>query len=75
VKVDEGLNAMAIIHAQQSGNPAIYTRNYQANNGIIEYDIRAVNKVEMEEVVERLSEIIEKQQLAKEEGEYGVKAT
>ncbi|MDT2597954.1 SelA-like pyridoxal phosphate-dependent enzyme, partial [Enterococcus dongliensis] len=40
-------------------NPAIYTREYQANNGIIEFDIRAVNEQELEKIVCRLQKIME----------------
>ncbi|MDT2643781.1 SelA-like pyridoxal phosphate-dependent enzyme, partial [Enterococcus dongliensis] len=39
-------------------NPAIYTREYQANNGIIEFDIRAVNEEEMNKIVTRLKAIM-----------------
>lgn len=48
-----------VIEAQQSGDPAIYTRNYQAHDGIIEYDIRSVNDDEMNQIVTRLREIME----------------
>ena len=58
IKVDVGLDTMAIIRKQQSGNPAIFTRDYQANEGVIEYDIRAVNEAEMKVIVKRLNEII-----------------
>jgi L-seryl-tRNA(Ser) seleniumtransferase len=62
VKVDAGIDAIAITRAQQLGNPAIYSRDYQANHGVIEYDIRAVNQVEMEEIVVRLKEIVRSMQ-------------
>ena len=39
--------ATEVINALKVENPAIYTREYQANNGIIEFDIRAVNEQEL----------------------------
>jgi L-seryl-tRNA(Ser) seleniumtransferase len=37
----------------------VYTREYQANNGIIEFDIRSVNTEEMKKIVTRLQQIME----------------
>lgn len=51
--------ATEVIHELKSYDPAIYTREYQANNGIIEFDIRAVNEEEMKLIVTRLQEIME----------------
>lgn len=42
----------------KAGNPAIYTREYRANEGIIEFDIRAVDATEMTAIVGRLNEIL-----------------
>ena len=47
-----------MINALKVENPAIYTREYQANNGIIEFDIRAVNEEELGKIVTRLNEIM-----------------
>ena len=47
-----------VIKALKEKNPAIYTREYQANNGIIEFDIRSVNQQEMEKIIDRLKEIL-----------------
>jgi len=58
LQVEAPLDATMIIREQQKGNPAIYTRDYQANNGIIEYDIRSVNQAEMIAIIERLKEIL-----------------
>jgi len=58
LQVEDPLDAMTIIRGQQNGNPAIYTRDYQANNGIIEYDIRSVDQHEMAAIVQRLKEIV-----------------
>lgn len=51
-------SAKAVIAALKAEAPAIYTREYQANNGIIEFDIRAVNENEMEKIILRLREIM-----------------
>lgn len=51
-------SAKAVIDALKVGEPAIYTREYQANNGIIEFDIRAVNEQEMAVITDRLQEIM-----------------
>ena len=50
--------ATEVINALKVENPAIYTREYQANNGIIEFDIRAVNEEELGKIVTRLNEIM-----------------
>ncbi|EUJ33419.1 L-seryl-tRNA(Sec) selenium transferase [Listeria floridensis FSL S10-1187] len=52
-------NAKTVIAELKKENPAIYTREYQANNGIIEFDVRAVDKTEMNLIVKRLKEIME----------------
>ncbi|WP_163654701.1 DgaE family pyridoxal phosphate-dependent ammonia lyase [Listeria sp. PSOL-1] len=52
-------SAKEVISELKSHNPAIYTREYQANNGIIEFDIRAVNEEEMQAIIARLKEIME----------------
>lgn len=58
VKVSGPKSAKEVIQALKAKNPAIYTREYQANNGIIEFDIRSVNAAEMEKIVTRFSEIM-----------------
>lgn len=57
VKVHVPLNAKEVIAKLKEKSPAIYTREYQANNGIIEFDIRSVDAAEMNEIVKRLKEI------------------
>jgi len=52
-------NAKAVTAALKAGNPAIYTREYRANVGIIEFDIRAVDQAEMAAIVQRLHEILD----------------
>lgn len=50
--------ATEVIQELKAESPAIYTREYQANNGIIEFDIRAVNQNEMDKIIQRLQTIM-----------------
>ncbi|HBD4332557.1 TPA: selenocysteine synthase [Enterococcus faecalis] len=59
VKVNGRKTAKEVIQALKAKSPAIYTREYQANNGIIEFDIRSVNQEEMNKIVQRLQEIMD----------------
>lgn len=59
VKPDAPLTAKQVTAALKAGNPAIYTREYRANEGIIEFDIRAVDQDEMDQIVARLKTIME----------------
>lgn len=58
IKVSGTKSAKEVITELRAKNPAIYTREYQANNGIIEFDIRSVNETEMNKIVIRLAEIM-----------------
>lgn len=58
VKVSGPKNAKQVIAELKAKAPAIYTREYQANNGIIEFDIRSVDETEMTKIVMRLQEIM-----------------
>lgn len=58
IKVSGPKSAKKIIQELKAENPAIYTREYQANNGIIEFDIRSVNEDEMTKITKRLLEIM-----------------
>lgn len=58
VKVSGEIDAKEVIRQLKTQNPAIYAREYQANNGIIEFDIRSVNQTEMMKIVQRLREIL-----------------
>lgn len=58
IKVTGAKSAKEVIQALKAESPAIYTREYQANNGIIEFDIRSVNETEMNKIVTRLTEIM-----------------
>lgn len=51
-------SAKQIVEELKSGEVAIYTRDYQANVGKIEIDIRDVTKQELEEIYERIKQII-----------------
>lgn len=59
VTIDGEKSAKEVIMELKSKNPAIYTREYQANIGIIEFDIRSVNEDEMNSIIKRLTEIME----------------
>ena len=58
MKVSGDQSAKQVIKALKEKNPAIYTREYQANNGIIEFDIRSVSQQEMAKIIDRLKEIL-----------------
>lgn len=59
VKVTGKKEAKQVINELKAKDPAVYTREYQANNGIIEFDIRSVNAEEMAKIVKRLQQIME----------------
>jgi len=50
--------AKKVVELQKVKSPAIYTREYQVNHGVIEYDVRMVTKEQMEKIVTRLKEIM-----------------
>ena len=58
VQVKGQQTALEVIKQLKAESPAIYTREYRANHGIIEFDIRSVNETEMEQIVTRLTEIM-----------------
>lgn len=43
------------------GNPAIYIRDHQLNEGILEFDVRALDSDEMDLIVESLAEILSRE--------------
>ena len=53
--------AAKICQALRQGRPAIYPREYRVNEGLIEFDIRALTSAEMTQIVERLRTIIEEE--------------
>lgn len=60
VTVKGDKTAKEVIQELKAENPAVYTREYQANNGIIEFDIRSVNAEEMQKITARLQQIMKK---------------
>lgn len=44
--------------ALKAGTPAIYLREHQVNNGILEFDIRSVNEEEMTLIINELKRIV-----------------
>lgn len=57
---ETSLTAAAVVEEMKQGNPSIYIRGHQVNNGIMEFDIRAVNSEEMDKITDRVNEIINK---------------
>lgn len=60
VDKDSKVNAKELITALKQDSPAVYTREYRANMGIIEFDVRAVNEDEMDVIVNKVTKIMEK---------------
>ncbi|MGG5359149.1 MULTISPECIES: DgaE family pyridoxal phosphate-dependent ammonia lyase [unclassified Enterococcus] len=58
IKVEGKKSAKDVIKELKEKDSAIYTREYQANNGIIEFDIRSVDEQEMQKIIQRLKEIL-----------------
>lgn len=59
VQVSGDQTVKEVIAELKKKSPAVYTREYQANNGIIEFDIRSVDARELDLITTRLSEIME----------------
>lgn len=55
---DSGLDAREVMEQLKAGTPAIYIREHQINNGILEFDIRSVNQDEMILIEKSLKEIV-----------------
>lgn len=59
VRVDsDKLTAADVVAQLKSGDTAVYTREYQVNNGIIEFDIRSVNEAELNEIAKKMTSIV-----------------
>ena len=59
IKIDhKEKTALEVVKDLKVGPLAIYTRDYQANNGKIEFDIRQVTTDEMNEIVKKLMIIL-----------------
>lgn len=50
-------NAQRIIKEFEKGNPAIFTRNYLVNDGVVEIDTRSLNDSNMQTIVKKLKEL------------------
>lgn len=55
---DSSCEASELFKKLKDGNPAIYSRDHQLNNGILEFDIRSVNEGEMNTIIQRIQEIM-----------------
>lgn len=53
------IDAYDVIEQLKQGDSAIYTREYQANNQILEFDIRAVDSDGIDLIVNKLKQIME----------------
>ncbi|APX71817.1 DgaE family pyridoxal phosphate-dependent ammonia lyase [Companilactobacillus allii] len=58
VSDNSSIDAMELIDELKKDSPAIYTREYRANMGIIEFDIRAVHDTEMKMIVGKIKQIM-----------------
>lgn len=58
VNADAPINALKLIEDLKKDSPAIYTREYRANMGIIEFDVRAVHETEMKIIVDKIKQIM-----------------
>lgn len=56
-----GKDAFDVIRLLKEGDSAVYTREYQANNQILEFDIRAVDEAGMKLITDKLSLIMEEE--------------
>lgn len=50
--------AMQVAAQLKQGSPAIYTRDYHTNEGIIDFDIRALDEHDMARIVEKLEQVL-----------------
>lgn len=60
VTVRGELSGVELVEQLKAASPAIYTRDYRANNGVIEFDIRAVTSSEMSKIIQQLKRILSK---------------
>jgi len=67
IKFDEAVTGVAtgeLVEALKQGEYAIYFRGYKANEGIIEADVRSVDRAQLEIVARRISEVINQEKTA-----------
>ncbi|MEC6746946.1 DgaE family pyridoxal phosphate-dependent ammonia lyase [Marinilactibacillus sp. XAAS-LB27] len=55
---NQGLSAAQLVEELKQGDPAIYTRDYQKNNGIVEFDVRAVSSEDMQDIMVRMKALM-----------------
>lgn len=58
IEVSGNKTAEEVTRLLKDSDPAVYTREYQVNNGIFECDIRSVNEKEMAIIADRLKQIM-----------------
>lgn len=51
-----------LVSEMKEANPAVYTREYQMNNDIIEFDVRMVNSEELDYIAETIKTLLRKEQ-------------
>ena len=67
IKFDEAVTGIAtgeLVDALKQGEYAIYFRGYKANEGIIEADVRSVDRAQLEIVARRIVEVISQEKKA-----------
>ena len=67
IKFDEAVTGIAtgeLVDALKQGEYAIYFRGYKANEGIIEADVRSVDRAQLEIVARRIGEVISQEKNA-----------
>lgn len=67
IQFDEAVTGVAtgeLVEALKQGEYAIYFRGYKANEGIIEADVRSVDRAQLEIVARRISEVINQEKTA-----------
>ena len=67
IKFDEAVTGIAtgeLVEALKQGEYAIYFRGYKANEGIIEADVRSVDRAQLEIVARRIGEVISQEKNA-----------
>lgn len=53
------ITACELVEKMKKGTPSIYTREYEVNKGIIEFDVRDVTETELEEIASIIKKILE----------------
>ena len=67
IKFDEAVTGIAtgdLVNALKQGEYAIYFRGYKANEGIIEADVRSVSADQLDIIIRRIADVLNKEQTA-----------